>query len=251
MNIDLGSFAFGTYLNSGTGTPSWGTALGQSQPEYKFTYPGAEVILIGMMYCSVPLNRVSLPLGKGGRIYKASEIDECQIASLFRKVYINGTRIDYPFTLVLVKESSDSHPGRKSIKYTDKITYSDNREHYSNIDFIRCAQKTLGLKEEACWFVYSLEVYNQDELHMSAVIVDKVKNSAPGFGFDAQNEEYVDMKKVGIVDPTKVTRSALQNAASIASMCLTTESIITDKKEKLPPPPMGAPEMPMGMDGMY
>ena len=173
MNLDLGSFAFGTYLNSGTGTPSWGTALGQSKPEYKFTYPGAEVILIGMIYCSVPLDRVSLPLGKGGRIYQASELDECQIASLFRKVYINGTRIDYPFVMVLVKENSDSHSGRKSIKYSDKNAYQYNGEHYSNAEFIRCARKVLGLEEQACWFVYSIEVYNQDELHLSAVIVDE------------------------------------------------------------------------------
>ena len=173
MNLDLGSFAFGTHLNSGTGTPSWGTALGQSKPEYKFTYPGAEVILIGMIYCSVPLDRVSLPLGKGGRIYQASELDECQIASLFRKVYINGTRIDYPFVMVLVKENSDSHSGRKSIKYSDKNAYQYNGEHYSNAEFIRCARKVLGLEEQACWFVYSIEVYNQDELHLSAVIVDE------------------------------------------------------------------------------
>ena len=65
-----------------------------------------------------------------------------------------------------------------------------------------------------------------------AVILDKVKASKPGIGFDAAKEEYVDMKKAGIVDPTKVTRSALQNAESVASMILTTESIITDKKEK-------------------
>ena len=65
-----------------------------------------------------------------------------------------------------------------------------------------------------------------------AVILEKVKNSKPGIGFDANTEEYVDMKKVGIVDPTKVTRSALQNAESVASMILTTESIMTDKKEK-------------------
>ncbi len=50
-------------------------------------------------------------------------------------------------------------------------------------------------------------------------------------GFNAATEEYVDMKKAGIVDPTKVSRSALQNAVSIASMILTTESIVTDKKE--------------------
>ncbi|MGN1327086.1 MAG: chaperonin GroEL [Clostridia bacterium] len=64
-----------------------------------------------------------------------------------------------------------------------------------------------------------------------AVILEKVKASPLGVGFDAGKEEYVDMKKAGIVDPTKVSRSALQNAASIASMILTTESIVTDKKE--------------------
>ena len=65
-----------------------------------------------------------------------------------------------------------------------------------------------------------------------AVILDKVKSSKIGIGFDAKNEEYVDMKKAGIVDPTKVTRSALQNAESIASMILTTEVCVVNKKEK-------------------
>ena len=65
-----------------------------------------------------------------------------------------------------------------------------------------------------------------------AVIVNKVKSEKVGVGFDAAKEEYVDMKKAGIVDPTKVTRSALQNAASIASMVLTTESLVTDAPEK-------------------
>ena len=65
-----------------------------------------------------------------------------------------------------------------------------------------------------------------------AVILDNVKKAAIGFGFDASREEYVDMKKAGIVDPTKVTRSAIQNAASIASMVLTTESLVADKPEE-------------------
>ena len=65
-----------------------------------------------------------------------------------------------------------------------------------------------------------------------AVILNNVKKAELGVGFDASKEEYVDMKKAGIVDPTKVTRSALQNAASIASMVLTTESIVTDKPEE-------------------
>ena len=64
-----------------------------------------------------------------------------------------------------------------------------------------------------------------------AIILDRVKNEKPGVGFDAKEERYVDMKKAGIVDPTKVTRSALQNAESIASMILTTEAAVATKKE--------------------
>ena len=83
-----------------------------------------------------------------------------------------------------------------------------------------------------------------------AVILQKVRTSEVGIGFNAAKEEYVDMKKAGIVDPTKVTRSALQNAASIASMILTTESVVTDKKE--PKCECGGHnDMPAGMDGMY
>ena len=65
-----------------------------------------------------------------------------------------------------------------------------------------------------------------------AVILENIKKSNVGIGFDAAKEEYVDMKKAGIVDPTKVTRSAIQNAASIASMVLTTESLVADKPEE-------------------
>ncbi|MBQ9802592.1 MAG: chaperonin GroEL, partial [Clostridia bacterium] len=65
-----------------------------------------------------------------------------------------------------------------------------------------------------------------------AVIVDKIMSSGKlGYGFDAYKEEYCDMLSAGIVDPTKVTRSALQNAASIASVVLTTESVVADKKD--------------------
>lgn len=76
-----------------------------------------------------------------------------------------------------------------------------------------------------------------------SVVIEKVKNSEPGIGFDAMNEEYVDMVKAGIVDPLKVTRSALQNAASIASMLLTTEALITEIPKKEKTPPMPTPDM--------
>ena len=81
-----------------------------------------------------------------------------------------------------------------------------------------------------------------------AVIIDKVKNSEKNIGFDAYNEKYVDMFKAGIVDPAKVTRSALENAASVASMILTTESLVADIKEPEPAAPAGAAG---GMGGMY
>lgn len=80
-----------------------------------------------------------------------------------------------------------------------------------------------------------------------AVVIDKIKTADKiGYGFDAYTEKYGDMLEAGIVDPTKVNRSALQNAASVASMVLTTESLVADKKEPTPP---AAPAPDMG--GMY
>ena len=84
-----------------------------------------------------------------------------------------------------------------------------------------------------------------------AVILEKVKNSPVGTGFNAKDEVYVDMKKAGIVDPTKVSRSALQNAASIASMVLTTESIVTDKKEPKECSCSSHDDQAAAMGGMY
>lgn len=82
-----------------------------------------------------------------------------------------------------------------------------------------------------------------------SVIIDKIKRSRKiGYGFDAYKEEYTDMISSGIVDPTKVTRSALQNAASAAAMVLTTESLVGNKKEENPPAPAGGAA---GMGGMY
>ena len=81
-----------------------------------------------------------------------------------------------------------------------------------------------------------------------SVIVENIKNAKkPGYGFDALKGEYVDMVERGIIDPTKVTRSALQNAASIAAMILTTESLVADIPEPEPAAPAGG----AGMGGMY
>ena len=80
-----------------------------------------------------------------------------------------------------------------------------------------------------------------------SVILEKVRTSGKvGYGFDAYKEEYCDMVTAGIIDPAKVTRSALENAASVAAMVLTTESLVADKPE----PPAAAPAAP-DMGGMY
>jgi len=84
--------------------------------------------------------------------------------------------------------------------------------------------------------------------HDGSVIVDAVKKSPKGVGFDAEAGDFGSMVEKGIIDPTKVVRSALENAASIASMVLITDSLVTDipEKEKTPPMPPGG-----GMEGMY
>ena len=80
-----------------------------------------------------------------------------------------------------------------------------------------------------------------------SVIINKIKESQPGVGFDAYKEEYVDMIEAGIIDPVKVTRSALQNATSVASTLLTTESVVADIKEEVPAAQAGGMGGGMGM----
>ncbi|MPN62743.1 60 kDa chaperonin [bioreactor metagenome] len=79
-----------------------------------------------------------------------------------------------------------------------------------------------------------------------SVVIEKVKNFEVGMGYDALNDKYINMIEAGIIDPTKVTRSALQNAASVAATFLTTEAAVADMPEKNPAPMPGP-----GMDGMY
>jgi chaperonin GroEL len=88
-------------------------------------------------------------------------------------------------------------------------------------------------------------------LEGSVIINDIMKTGKTGYGYNFENNQYGDMIGFGVVDPTKVTRSALQNAASVAAMVLTTESLVADKKEPTPPAAPAAPEGGMGGGGMY
>ena len=83
-----------------------------------------------------------------------------------------------------------------------------------------------------------------------SIVVEKVRGSKdPAFGYNALTDEYENLVQAGVIDPTKVARTALQNAASIAGLLLTTEAIVVEKKEEKPAPAGGAPGG--GMGGMY
>ena len=85
-----------------------------------------------------------------------------------------------------------------------------------------------------------------------SVIVQKVKDGKDAYGFNAQTEEYEDLIQAGVIDPTKVVRIALENAASVSSLLLTTEAVIADKpEEEKAAPPMPPGGMGGGMGGMY
>ncbi|MBR2560651.1 MAG: chaperonin GroEL [Eubacterium sp.] len=115
-------------------------------------------------------------------------------------------------------------------------------------DLVKFAQKLEGDEKTGAMIVVKaleapLETIAENAGLEGAVIINKVKEGKVGYGFDAYKEEYVDMVKAGILDPAKVTRSALQNATSVASSLLTTEASVSIIKEPTPPMPAGAPGM--------
>ena len=81
----------------------------------------------------------------------------------------------------------------------------------------------------------------QNAGHEGAIVLGKVRDGKGAFGFNAETDEYEDMMTAGIIDPTKVVRTALENAASIAGLMLTTECLVTELPEKEKTPPMPAP----------
>jgi chaperonin GroEL len=117
---------------------------------------------------------------------------------------------------------------------------SDNEDQKTGIEIVRRA-----LEEPLRQFVANTGTTD------GAVVVEKVKNSEGDFGFNARTEQYENLVEAGVVDPTKVTRSALENAASVASILLTTEAAITDIKEDKPDMPAMPPGGMGGMGGMY
>ena len=183
MNIDLGSLFFNASIETGGGTPSWGTALGQSSPDYKLTYPGAADILIAMDYCYWPLSdSISCKLGKGGKEYKAiasQSIDskyEITKAAIFYDVYVKVENrlipVDKPFILLVTRENENTHKGRRTLKYSDSTSIGE----FSNKDFYDAVQVQLG-GPNVCWFAYAIDAVEQSKLIISIVKVSDTHES--------------------------------------------------------------------------
>lgn len=175
MKIDFATLAFGYSVKKGGGTPNWATSLGQGK-EYKINEnPDVDELLRGIVYSSVPLNRVSTKIGKGGKLVSGNAIDSpVIIASVFNKVYINDSRIEHgQYIILITRDTSESHAGRLRFKYGPSNTYINGEQKYSNEQFWGQAKNQLGLNATACFFVYDISVRNQDELILRTVVVDK------------------------------------------------------------------------------
>ena len=174
MKLDLGSFAFGSSVSTGGNAPSWGTSLGPKKPDLKLTYPGCDNIVMGMIYKSIPVDKVFMPIGKGGHVCNSLEDNGIQLAALFDKVYINEIRVEAPFIMVIYQDSSENWAGRKTLKYNIKIEYrkGQNNNTICNSDFVKAATEALHLAYDACWVISDVYIINQEELHFVAGIVN-------------------------------------------------------------------------------
>lgn len=183
MKLDIGSIAFNMNIADGSGTPSWGTALGQNA-DYKFSVPGAKELITSMVYSIIDKEQVFCPLGRGGHSPNYSH----ELASLYEKVYVNGELIpDAKFVLLIVKQiNGDNHVGRRTLKYSPKITYMDSD---INEDCIRRIKAHLGLNDNSAWFVHSIYTKNQDELHFEVIIANP--DEALTFNSTEERKNYI------------------------------------------------------------
>lgn len=167
MKLDISSVAFNLNIVDGSGTPSWGTSLGQNS-NYNYSIPGVEDLLTSMVYCKVKESLVFCPLGKGGN---QQENYSYELASLYEKVYANGKLVpSAKFVLLIVKKLvGDYHVGRRTLKYSSNMTF---KNEFINEDCYKKICKTLGISENGSWLVYSIHTKNQDELHFDVIIAD-------------------------------------------------------------------------------
>lgn len=166
MKIDITSMFFNSSIEGQTATPAWGTSIGQSTSKkcrIETDKEGIVDMVIGMTY-KTKTDTENLDITSG------SKNRELLMFSVFDKIYINGKQIiDSIYTLLLIRELSQSHLGRLIISYAPYIKYNGTQNE-ATIDKIR---QSIGCDENGCWFVYDISIKNQDELHFSAIVVDQ------------------------------------------------------------------------------
>ena len=175
MRLDQATFAFGFTIRNSAGNPNWGTSLGQGKEHKINSFADVEEILKGMVYSSVSLDRIELRMGKGGALRKGSDPSAgLVVGSVFNKVFVNDDLVeDCTLILVINKDLSPSHFGRLRLKYSPSNSFiRDDGTKVSNEDGLSKIRGKLGIASDACWFVHALTILNQDELHLSVVVVN-------------------------------------------------------------------------------
>ena len=164
MKVDITSMFFNSKIEGKTATPAWRTSIGQNKGKecrIETDVPGVTDMIIGMTYkMRTDLENLNM----------ADVSGDLMLCAVFDKVYINDTRvIGMSYTLLLLRETTESHEGRLQICYAPKVSFNG----HSNSVTIDKMRETLGCSVNGCWFVYDIAIYNQDELHFSAVVVDE------------------------------------------------------------------------------
>lgn len=185
MILNLGSLSFNTTLEDKSGTPAWGTEMGQGEG-YKYSFEGMNDLIMGMSYQSVNPSKevIYCPLGKGGN--QQDEYDYV-LASIFDKIYVNDNPISGArFLLLIVKKTRGAHHvGRRTLKYNPKMTYNGLNLNEKCFEQIRHA---LGIKDNAAWFINEINIINQDELHFTAYVVNPNNKVEFSSNEDRQNK---------------------------------------------------------------
>ena len=188
--------------------PYEGKELAKDQP-IKEVLPKGDLVYPVSQHIGAPANPI---VAKGDTVLRGQKIAEA------------GGFVSSPIYASVSGTVKAIEPRRVAVGDMVNSIVIENDGEYKEVEFTPCEDVTALSKEE---------------------IINKVKESAPGTGFNAATEEYVDMVENGILDPVKVTRSALQNATSVASTLLTTESVVANIKEDAPAMPAGNPGMGM------
>lgn len=192
MKLDLTSFAFGFAINGSNGNPNWATALGQGAL-YKINQSDSiNEIIKGIVYNSISLSLVQAKIGKGGRVYGGVDPDSgIVLGGVFEKVYVNGGLVpDCKLVIILTRDMTQSHEGRLRLKYSPHniALNADGSIAVSNVDQFDKIRKALGLSANACWFVYEMDVVDQDQLHLRVGIADPNANVSYASTSDLHNK---------------------------------------------------------------